>query len=108
MPQHRKQQPRVPPILVVLAVVAVAASVTYLVTDRLGGDGDGDQAADLSPGGDRSGDDDATTTAEATTTTTPPFDGWVDPASSGQPYGDQVQGILTFRGNPTRSYYGEG
>ncbi|OWY60957.1 hypothetical protein B7486_66400, partial [cyanobacterium TDX16] len=29
----------------------------------------------------------------STTTTAPPFDGWVDPASSGQPYGDEVQGL---------------
>ncbi|MGH9117320.1 MAG: PQQ-binding-like beta-propeller repeat protein [Acidimicrobiales bacterium] len=110
MPQHRKQQPRVPPIVVVLAVVAVAASVTYFVTGRLGGDGDGDRATDVNPGASPQvdEDDEATTTAEETTTTTPPFDGWVDPASSGQPYGDQVQGIITFRGNPTRSYYGEG
>lgn len=40
--------------------------------------------------------------------TLPPFEGWVDPASAGAPYGDQVEGLLTFRGNPTRTYYGEG
>ena len=38
----------------------------------------------------------------------PAFDGWVNPASFGQPYGTTVHGMLTFRGNPTRSYYGEG
>jgi hypothetical protein len=44
-----------------------------------------------------------------TTTTAPPFDGWVDPASVYQPYaGASVQGLLTFRGNPTRNYYGKG
>ncbi len=48
------------------------------------------------------------TTAVPTTTTAPPFEGWVDPASSGQPYGDTVPGLLTFRGNPTRTYYGQG
>ncbi len=48
------------------------------------------------------------TTAAPTTTTAPPFEGWVDPASSGQPWGDTVNGLLTFRGNPTRTYYGEG
>ena len=36
------------------------------------------------------------------------YDGWVDPESSGKPWGDAVQGLLTFRGNPTRSYYGRG
>jgi outer membrane protein assembly factor BamB len=50
----------------------------------------------------------ATVPASTTTTVPPPYDGWVDPASSGQPYGDVVQGLLTFRGNPTRTYYGQG
>ena len=46
--------------------------------------------------------------SSTTTTTAPPYDGWVDPASSGQPWGDTVEGLLTFRGNPTRTYYGGG
>ena len=52
-----------------------------------------------------------TTTSSSTTTTTttePPYDGWVDPASSGSPWGDTVEGLLTFRGNPTRTFYGVG
>ncbi len=49
-----------------------------------------------------------TTTTTTTTTTEPPYDGWVDPASSGQPWGDAVDGLLTFRGNPTRTFYGTG
>ena len=32
----------------------------------------------------------------------------VDPATSGRPWGSTVEGLLTFRGNPTRSYYGRG
>jgi len=47
----------------------------------------------------------------ATTTSTIPEPEvlvWVDPQSSGQPWGNTVEGLLTFRGNPTRSYYGEG
>lgn len=36
------------------------------------------------------------------------YDGWVDPASSGNPWTSEVEGLLTFRGNPTRSYYGGG
>ena len=48
------------------------------------------------------------TTTTTTTTTEPPYDGWVDPASSGEPYGESVEGLLTFRGNPTRTYYGQG
>ena len=35
-------------------------------------------------------------------------DQWVDPASAGHPWGDAVEGVLTFRGNPTRTWYGEG
>ncbi|MCU1352494.1 MAG: hypothetical protein JWM05_1703, partial [Acidimicrobiales bacterium] len=36
------------------------------------------------------------------------YAGWVDPKSSGQPWSSTVKGQLTFRGNPTRSYYGLG
>ena len=48
----------------------------------------------------------------ATPTPTPvptptPYPGWVDPATAGQPYG-LVPGLLTFRGNPTRTFYGTG
>jgi outer membrane protein assembly factor BamB len=55
-----------------------------------------------------------TTSAPAVTTTTAPpppprFEGWVDPASVGRPYYEAtVSGLLTFRGNPTRTYYGQG
>ncbi len=51
-----------------------------------------------------------TTTTEPTTTTQPPYEGWVDPASSGQAWTDLggAEGLLTFRGNPTRTYYGQG
>ncbi|NNE72308.1 MAG: PQQ-binding-like beta-propeller repeat protein [Acidimicrobiales bacterium] len=49
-----------------------------------------------------------TTTFVPPTTTRPPYDGWVDPLSSGEPWGTTVEGLLTFRGNPTRSYYGAG
>ena len=61
--------------------------------------------------GEASGPSDTTassTTTSSSTTTLPPYDGWVDPASSGGPWGDTVTGLLTFRGNPTRTYYGEG
>ncbi|MGI9603523.1 MAG: PQQ-binding-like beta-propeller repeat protein [Acidimicrobiales bacterium] len=47
-------------------------------------------------------------TTTSSTTTIPPYDGWVDPASSGQPWTTEVEGLLTFRGNPTRTYYGQG
>jgi hypothetical protein len=44
-----------------------------------------------------------------TTTTKPPYTGWVDPASAFTPYYKATTpGLLTFRGNPTRNYYGQG
>ena len=49
-----------------------------------------------------------TVTLPPTTTTRPPFDGWVDPLSAGEPWGTTVDGLLTFRGSPTRSFYGKG
>jgi outer membrane protein assembly factor BamB len=55
-----------------------------------------------------------TTTARVVTTTTTPsppprFEGWVDPVSVGEPYySATVRGLLTFRGNPTRTYHGQG
>ena len=51
----------------------------------------------------------STTSAVATTTTKAPYAGWVDPASSGGAFPKSVvNGLVTFRGNPTRSYYGSG
>ncbi len=53
----------------------------------------------------------STTVATALATTTiPPYEGWVDPASAGAPWAElgAVEGLLTFRGNPTRTYYGRG
>ncbi len=53
-----------------------------------------------------------TTTAPTTVppTTIPPYEGWVDPSGSGQAWSalGAVEGLLTFRGNPSRTYYGEG
>lgn len=72
-------------------------------TDTDDGDGDADEASGDEGDG---GDDDP-----AATTTAPPYDGWVDPASSGKPWtaaGASREGLLTFRGNPTRTYYGQG
>ncbi len=49
-----------------------------------------------------------TPTPTPTPITTPtPYPGWVDPTTAGQPYG-LVSGLLTFRGNPTRTFYGTG
>lgn len=51
---------------------------------------------------------DVTAATPATDPELPPFDGWVDPASFGRMWSTEVPGMLTFRGNPTRSYYGRG
>ncbi|GAA4685776.1 hypothetical protein Prum_017830 [Phytohabitans rumicis] len=48
------------------------------------------------------------TPVEAVTVAPASFEGWSDPAKVGQPYGETVDGLLTFRGNPTRTYYGTG
>jgi outer membrane protein assembly factor BamB len=48
------------------------------------------------------------TSSSTTTTTAPPPEEFVNPDSVGKPYGDTVEGLLTFRGNPTRTYYGKG
>ena len=49
-----------------------------------------------------------TTTTTSTTTPTTEFPGLWDPEEVGTPWSDRVEGLLTFRGSPTRSYYGEG
>jgi hypothetical protein len=46
-----------------------------------------------------------TPTADQTPTITPQ---WTDPTAEGAPYPGSVEGLLTFRGNPTRTYYGKG
>ncbi|MCB0990857.1 MAG: PQQ-binding-like beta-propeller repeat protein [Acidimicrobiales bacterium] len=50
----------------------------------------------------------STTTSTTTTSTTFPFDGWVHPQAVGVPWSDTVDGLLTFRGSPTRTFYGKG
>jgi hypothetical protein len=79
-----------------VAAVGVGA---YAVT-RTGDTSRGSAAADAST---------TTLPPETTTTTKPPYTGWVDPVSAFQPYYEATTiGLLTFRGNPTRTYYGQG
>ena len=73
-----------------------------------GGGSDASSTTEPEPKASTTSEATSTTAAPTTTTTAPPYDGWVDPASSGQPWGDRVNGQLTFRGNPTRSFYGVG
>ena len=50
----------------------------------------------------------ASASASPTPPPPPPFLGWSDPAGVGKPFGTKVNGLLTFRGNPTRTFYGTG
>ena len=64
-----------------------------------------DQASTERPPADEVAVEETTTT----TSTLPPYDGWVNPASAQMPWPNATtDGLLTFRGNPTRSWYGEG
>ena len=72
-------------------------------TERAAGDAD-------DPGGDPDDGDpvDGDPEPQVITAHDSDFDGWVDPRSSGNPWTSEVRGLLTFRGNPTRSWYGTG
>lgn len=71
-----------------------------------GADGDGSSSGSGDGGG--SGGSASTDDTPAGLAAPSDYDGWVDPASSGKPWSSDVLGQLTFRGNPTRSYYGLG
>ena len=94
----RRPFPLVPVALVSVLVIAV----TWWVDDR--------GAVEVaSPDGDSSVVDVGTGDTSTTTTTRPPYEGWSDPAAAGEPWpGATVEGLLTFRGNPTRSFHGTG
>lgn len=90
-----------------LAVVSVLVLLFSANVDRF----TGDEAS--SPSGSGRGDDPTSTTggedrAEPGVFETD-FDGLADPAGFTKPYPNAtVRGLLTFRGNPSRSYYGLG
>lgn len=105
------------PFAVATVVILVIWGITAVT---VGGDDDsststggGESASSDDGGGDDGGGNggDGEEASAETSTTLPPYDGWVDPASSGKPWtaaGATREGLLTFRGNPTRTYYGEG
>ncbi|MGH9274423.1 MAG: PQQ-binding-like beta-propeller repeat protein [Acidimicrobiales bacterium] len=92
-----------------LATVAIAAVAVSFSLD--GRDDDSPRRSGDSGSEEASGDDDTTTT-----TTTPPgeffrtdFAGFADPDGFQEPYPNAtIEGLLTFRGNPSRTYYGKG
>lgn len=107
--------------VVLLLSLVLFACVEDKVTDGLGRStgGGGSSTSDGSDdgGGDGSGGGDGEQAGGTTTAPVPDdgpyanddgYDGWVDPASSGNPWTSEVDGLLTFRGNPTRSFYGKG
>ena len=94
VPNYRRRR-----IVAALALASIVAMVVVVVGELRGGGG--------------------TERADRTTTTTEPVpegeffwtdaDVLADPEGFGQPYPDaEVEGLLTFRGNPSRSYYGVG
>ncbi len=96
------------PVLVALVVVGrnrsdTTTSSTGTTAAVSSDDGDGSGAAGT--------DADAVDTGGSSDTSVAPlepYDGWVNPASVGRPYNDSFDGLVSFRGNPTRTYYGKG
>jgi hypothetical protein len=95
--------------LVVVVSVVAAGAVWFTTRD------DGPGAEPIAVGATTTTSRDVTTTDDPTTSSTAttvgalaPYDGWVNPKLVGRPWSDTVDGLLTFRGGPTRSYYGKG
>ena len=110
MPDHHRRRLT----LIGLAVASVLALVVSVVIDSTGDDDGSSASPDTSDAQLR-----PPTTATAPTATSPrqpegeffrtDFDGLADPAGFRKPYPNAtVEGLLTFRGNPSRSYYGVG
>jgi outer membrane protein assembly factor BamB len=92
--------PRRLPLLPVAVVSVLVVVVTWWIDDR------GDPDAVVSGAAEAPQGEVRDTTAS---TTALPYDGWSDPSLVGEPYpGATVEGLLTFRGNPTRSFHGRG
>lgn len=100
------------PVIVVGALIA--ATVAYVALGTMKDDkptlsAQGDNKSINTPSTDTSGEsDESADTTVSTEAPLEPFDGWVNPASSGRMWSDTVPGLLTFRGNPTRTWYGMG
>jgi hypothetical protein len=97
--QHAKNPPRSPwkVLLIALAgVFVLTGGIAFVSRDS------------SSTNSDNASESTETKVPARETTTTTKYEGWVDPASSGQMWSSKVPGVLTFRGNPTRTYYGMG
>jgi outer membrane protein assembly factor BamB len=107
------RQPSVTPVALGFLVIALATSIALEPGDGLEASGEaaGSSEPDPAPASEEPRAERSLSAGTPATEAKPEpetFEGWVDPASFGQPYGDQVEGLLTFRGNPTRSLYGRG
>jgi hypothetical protein len=85
-----------------------ALGIVVAMAERGGEVDQATRAADTTVPPSSSSGPSSSTSSSTTTTTAPPFTGWSDPARVGQPYSTKVNGLLTFRGNLTRTYYGTG
>lgn len=97
-----------------LGVVLLVGALALVVSFARGGD-DGDAPATADGSGEQRSEELAATAEEPEEPADPlqvavaPEEGQlVNPASSGHMWSDEVPGLLTFRGNPTRTYYGRG
>lgn len=101
-----------------LAVLLLGSSLVLFILFAGGGDSTPDTTSlesalttlTLGTTGDPTATTGTTIITETTTSTTRPIDplrDWSDARLVGQPYGE-IEGLLTFRGNPSRTYYGEG
>jgi outer membrane protein assembly factor BamB len=93
-------------LLVAVVVAFVALGIVVLAFSDRGDDDAKDGGASGATTRTAAGADSTTTASPATTALR--TDVVVDPASAGRPWGDKVDGLLTFRGNPTRTYHGRG
>ena len=100
--RRRRRRRRLAFVGAILLVLVAAGGAAAVITKD---DGATSPRAQVAPGTTTT----STTAPAPTTTTQPPYTGWVDPASAFTPYyHSKVAGLLTFRGNPTRNYYGQG
>jgi hypothetical protein len=110
-PKHRP--PWLGPVVVLVALLVVWGGYAVITMRSDDDAGTTETAQDADPtsttAADETSDDTAATdTTEVDDEDLTPYDGWVNPASSGRMWSETVPGILTFRGNPTRTYYGQG
>jgi hypothetical protein len=109
VPDHQRRRIT----LLGLAVASVLALVISVVIDRAddggggsAGRGGGDGSSTTDDDGDGEGEEPEEPEGELFRTD---HRGLADPAGFGKPYPNAtVEGLLTFRGNPSRSYYGVG